>query len=402
MSSWSRSRAIAGANASAPSKTYYSARPRTPSCSCLERRDSADLRRQVDDLLVFAGQLSLAELTDLAAHLAESLEERVHTVRAAIVASRPAELKARLESLRTMLEHASKSLDPKAGVFLGQGECPPRIGFLFPGQGSPATLDAGAWGRRFSSVRDLYQHARLPRQGDPRATEVAQPAIIAASVAALALLRDLNIEAETAVGHSLGELTALHWAGAFDVETLLRIAEARGKAMAELAEGAGAMASLSASRTEVEALLNGEPVVIAGLNAPRQTVISGPAEAVDAFVGRAKRHGYTSTGLSVSHAFHSPMVAGAVTRLAQAVALESIKRPSRSMVSTVTGARLDARRRHPSIVAQPGHVAGPLPRSHVRSGQGHRPLDRGRARPDPHGAGGGLDSVAGHRDRSGR
>ena len=38
--------------------------------------------------------------------------------------------------------------------------------------------------------------------------------------------------------------------------------------MAELAEGAGAMASLSASRTEVEALLNGEPVVIAGLNAP--------------------------------------------------------------------------------------------------------------------------------------
>ena len=96
--------AIAGASASAPSKTRYSARPRTPSCSCLERGDSADLRRQVDDLLVFAGRLSLAELTDLAAHLAESLEERVHTVRAAIVASRPAELKVRLESAtRTML-----------------------------------------------------------------------------------------------------------------------------------------------------------------------------------------------------------------------------------------------------------------------------------------------------------
>ena len=330
----------------------------------LGARDSADLRRQVADLLVVAGQLSLAALTDLAAHLAESLEGRVHTVRAAIVASHPAELKSRLESLRTVLEHASKSLDPKAGVFLGQGECPPRIGFLFPGQGSPATLDGGAWGRRFSSVRDLYQHARLPRQGDPRATEVAQPAIIAASVAALALLRDLNIEAETAVGHSLGELTALHWAGAFDAETLLRIAEARGKAMAELTEGAGAMASLSASRTEVEALLNGEPVVIAGLNAPRQTVISGPSDAVDAFVSRAKRHGYTSTGLSVSHAFHSPMVAGAVTRLAQAVALESIKRPSRSMVSTVTGTRLprdvDIPRLLLSQVTSPVHFLGAM------------------------------------------
>ena len=77
------------------------------------------------------------------------------------------------------------------------------------------------------------------------------------------------------------------------------------------------MASLEASRTEVEALLNGEPVVIAGLNAPRQTVISGPADAVDAVrrPGAATRlHGDAT---AVSHAFHSPLVAGAVAPLAQ-------------------------------------------------------------------------------------
>ncbi len=173
-SSSSRSPAIAGASASAPSRTRSSRSTQDAELFLLGARDSADLRRQVDDLLVFAGRLSLAELTDLAAHLAGSLERTGATVRAAIVASRPAELKARLESLRTVLDHEVKtaedrtdraSLDPKAGVFLGQGECPPRIGFLFPGQGSPATLDGGAWGRRFSSVRDLYQHARPAKAG---------------------------------------------------------------------------------------------------------------------------------------------------------------------------------------------------------------------------------------------
>ena len=78
------------------------------------------------------------------------------------------------------------------------------------------------------------------------------------------------------------------------------------------------MASVEADRAEVEALLNGEPVVIAGLNAPRQTVISGPADAVERWsTGRGAR-GWAATRLAVSHAFHSPMVAGAVAPLADA------------------------------------------------------------------------------------
>ena len=77
----------------------------------------------------------------------------------------------------------------------------------------------------------------------------------------------------------------------------------RGQAMTELDGDAGAMASIEADREQVRALVNGEPVVIAGVNAPRQTVISGPTEAVRAVVARARGRGHAATGLAVSAHF---------------------------------------------------------------------------------------------------
>jgi enediyne polyketide synthase len=310
-------------------------------------RDVADLRAKVDQLLTVACRLSWAELADLAGQLPRTLEDRA--ARAAIVAAQPAELSARLETLRAWLDHRGGDqgegrglFDPRRGVFLGLGALQPRIGFVFPGQGSAATLDGAAWRRRFSSVHDLYARSDLPVDGDLRSTAVAQPAIVTASMAALNLLHEFGIEAEIAVGHSLGELSALHWAEAFDGDTLLRIAAARGQAMSDLAGDAGAMASLAADQDEVEALLDGEPVAIAGLNARRQTVVSGPVAAVGAVIARARERGFAAMRLPVAHAFHSPMVAGAVPALAQALAQRPIGRLRRTVVSTVTGARLAA------------------------------------------------------------
>ena len=133
-------------------------------------------------------------------------------------------------------------------------------------------------------ISDARSHP--PRDGDLRSTAVAQPAIVTASLAALNLSQ-FGIEAEIAVGHSLGELTAFHWAESFDSDTLLRITAARGQAMSDLAGDAGAMASLAADQNEVEALLDGEPVAIAGLNARRQTVVSGPVVAVSVIIACA-------------------------------------------------------------------------------------------------------------------
>src|SRR5262249_36603707 len=156
-----------------------------------------------------------------------------------------------------------------------------------------------------------YARANLPLDGDGRATAVAQPAIVTASLAALHVLARLGLQADITVGHSLGELVALHWAGAFAEDALLRLAKARGKAMTLTGSVAGARASRGAGRKGVEGLLNGGPVLPAGLNSPRQTVISGEATAVAAVVTRARARGLGAVSLPVSHAFHSPLMAPA-------------------------------------------------------------------------------------------
>ncbi|WP_344325395.1 acyltransferase domain-containing protein, partial [Kitasatospora putterlickiae] len=134
----------------------------------------------------------------------------------------------------------------------------------------------------------------------------AQPRIVAASVAGLRVLDLLGVEAVRATGHSLGELTGLHWAGAMDESTLLGAAGARGRIMAEAGDGGGTMAALATTPALAEALIVGEPVVIAGHNGPRQTVVSGPVEAIDRVCALAAAQGVGVGRVNVSHAFHSP------------------------------------------------------------------------------------------------
>src|SRR5437867_90941 len=191
-------------------------------------------------------------MADLARALGGALPQRP-VVRAAVVATSPAELAERLGALLACVP--GPRIDPEAGVFAGHDEVEPRIGFLFTGQGAPARADGGLWARRFGFARDLYRAARLDERGDPMSTAAAQPAIVTASLAGLRALASLGIAAEVAVGHSLGELAAWHWAGALDAEALLRLATERGRAMARLATPAGAMASLGAAPDQAEALI---------------------------------------------------------------------------------------------------------------------------------------------------
>ncbi len=302
--------------------------------------NAASLRTHVEELLDLAPRISRGELADLAATLEADLA--VGSVRAAIVASTPSALTTALESLRSALaDGVTKRFDLSAGLFLGSGDTTPTIGFLFPGQGSPSCRDGGAAQHRFRSVREVYERAGLPWQGDGVWTAIAQPAIVTASTAGLRILDRLGVTASVAFGHSLGELTALHWAGAFDETALLRIATARGKAMADAEGPVGGMASIGASPDEVELLLEGEPVVVSGHNTGRQTTISGEADAVERIVARAKGKGLQAVRLKVSHAFHSPLMAPVVSVLKEFLSGEQFKPPASTMISTITGSVID-------------------------------------------------------------
>ena len=304
-------------------------------------RDVDQLENQIERVLAYAERLSRSELTDLAVRLSETL--RPLPFRAAVVAASASELSNRLETLRSRVHiGAARLIDPLGGLFLDSNPSAARVGFLFPGQGSPSYKDGGPWARRFNFLGDLYTYTQRGWHGDGVSTEVAQPAIVASSIAALRVLSRLGITASVAVGHSLGEFTALHWAGSLDESSLLRIARARGRAMAEVDGPAGAMLSVAAGRQAVEQILNGEGVVIAGLNSPTQTVLSGKAVEIDTVARRAESRGMRTTLLRVSHAFHSSLVASAGTHLNAHLEREEFEPLQRSVFSTVTGQHLDA------------------------------------------------------------
>ncbi|MFJ7219516.1 SDR family NAD(P)-dependent oxidoreductase [Amycolatopsis sp. NPDC098790] len=310
--------------------------------------DTDQLRSKVAEVLAFVPKLSFAELTDLAGSLAGDLDGR--PVRAAVVAANPEQAERKLARLLELLGTDADSVFEAAdGIFAGSGRTAPRIGYLFPGQGS-GRGGAGALRRRFTAAEDIHRAAGLPVSGDQIATEVAQPRIVTGSLAALRVLRSLGVEGDTATGHSLGELTALHWGGALDERSVLKLAGVRGKVMASDGNGDGAMAGIAASPGRTEELGLGTDVVIAGYNGPEQTVISGPAASIDRIVARAKAEGVTAARLKVSHAFHSPEVEPAATAMTERLREFTFARLERPVVSTVTGDLLHTAENLPELL----------------------------------------------------
>ncbi len=309
--------------------------------------DAAALGQRVEELRSVAFGASRADLTDLAVALAGQVD--AGAFRAAVVAASPRELHERLARIASWLAAGdSRRLDVPGGAFLGSASPGGRIGLLFPGQGTPAPRHGGPWRRRFAEFDALYERLALPAGADEVATQVAQPCIVASTLASLRVLHGLGIEAGAGVGHSLGELAALCWAGWFDEETIIRIAAARGAAMAEHGDLHGAMADVAAPPEVVERLCAGSGVVLAGLNGPQHTVVSGQRDAVAAVSAAAQSAGLRVTPLRVSHAFHSSLVADAVGPLRNAVSRESgsssrgarSRGAARTVYSTITGAAL--------------------------------------------------------------
>ncbi|UQX05363.1 type I polyketide synthase [Streptomyces sp. RerS4] len=298
------------------------------------------LRARVAEVGAFAARLSYAQLADLAATLRRELRELPY--RAAVVVTSPDDAELRLARIADALAEGATTLPAGDGrSFLGKASEAPRIGFLFPGQGSGRGTGGGALRRRFTEAAEVYDRAALPAAGDMVATSVAQPRIVTGSTAGLRVLEAIGIEADVAVGHSLGELSALHWAGALDAPTLLEVARVRGRTMAEHS-ASGTMASLAASPDTATTLAEGLPVVIAGFNSPGQTVVAGTVDAIETVAERAERAGVTCTRLAVSHAFHSPLVAPAADSFGDWLTGVPFGPVDRRIVSTVTGEDLRA------------------------------------------------------------
>ncbi|MET7245175.1 amino acid adenylation domain-containing protein [Methylobacterium sp. EM32] len=237
----------------------------------------------------------------------------------------------------------------------------PRLVFLLPGQGaqSPAALrhvydhepafraaidaaDRALAGRLDHRLADLL--TREDAAAFLARTAYDQPASVAVSLAMAAVLRSCGVEPDAVVGHSVGEIAAAAIAGLLDPDDAVRFAADRGAAMQLLAPGA--MLAVQAPESVVQAVAARTGAAIAARNAPSRTTLAGSEAALAAAEAMLRQQGARVSRLDVAHAFHSPLIAGALPEIrALAAGLDwrriRGRRDGPVMISTLTGAPVD-------------------------------------------------------------
>ncbi len=228
-----------------------------------------------------------------------------------------------------------------------------KIAFLFPGQGSQYVGMGKQLHDEFPLAREAYEQAsdilgwdlaRLSFEG-PRSeltlTCHTQPAILVHSYVACALLRERGFRPALALGHSLGEYSALLAAGAIDFPTAVELVKKRGRFMHEaVPRGGGAMAALLGVEREAAEALCGEAegvVEVANYNAPGQYVLSGEKGAVESAARLAKERGARKVVmLPVGAPFHCSLLSGAAERMSGVLDEADVADPSIPVYANAT------------------------------------------------------------------
>lgn len=280
-------------------------------------------------------------------------------VRLAILAETPADLAAKLaEASACLAASDAPSLATPTGIYIVTGQpIASEVAFLFPGQGSQYVgmgaelamaqdrarrvwdaaadrrFDGDAVHERVFPVPVFDEDARAGQEARLKATEWAQPALGLTSLSGFAVMGALGLAPKCFIGHSFGEVSALAAAGCFDPDALLTLARARGVAMRDAAVGSdGGMLALAAdAATATDLIIRagvGDQVVVANLNAPDETIVSGALTVLDRLAAAAQAAGLMARPLPVAAAFHSPAVASAAAGFAEALAGIGIAAPA--------------------------------------------------------------------------
>ncbi len=181
------------------------------------------------------------------------------------------------------------------------------------------------------------------KEGSKRAalledTTFTQPALFAIEVALFRTFEALGMKPDYLTGHSVGEIAAAHLSGVLSLEDAAELISARARLMGELSQG-GAMVAIEATEEEVKEALEGKEaeLSIAAINGPTSIVISGQEQDAEEIQARFEEQGKRTKRLTVSHAFHSPLIEPMLEAFQEVAKTLAYSEPKIPIVSNLSG-----------------------------------------------------------------
>ena len=285
--------------------------PRSTHVVAVSAKSKISLRGNIERMLVYLEKNPDISLADLS--YSTTARRYHHNHRVAIASSELAQVKKQLTSALSNVD--SHKPIPTTG--------PPPIAFAFTGQGASFksyNLELYHHSPFFRS-QILHLDALARRQGFPsflpildgshpkdhqHSAVITQVAQTCTQIALAKYWGTLGVKPDVVIGHSLGEYAALHVAGVLSASDAIYLVGQRARMLEERCKvGSHKMVAVRASLAQIEESAEGKPYGIACINGPKETVISGPLEDMDAMIIPLEKNGYKCFSLDVAFAFHS-------------------------------------------------------------------------------------------------